>query len=157
MEVPQIVSFTKNYRFLSNFSHSPFSASLWLGEGPEFGFQTVEHYYQANKTINLYLAKEIIAARTPRRAKSLGRRVTLRPGWEGIKHDVMLTGVREKFKQNPELAARLVATGDATLIEGNTWNDRYWGCSPVKGADGIRWVGENYLGQMLMIVRQEIR
>jgi predicted NAD-dependent protein-ADP-ribosyltransferase YbiA (DUF1768 family) len=40
------------------------------------------------------------------------------------------------------LAERLMATGDAELIEGNTWGDRYWGV-----VDGT---GENRLDKHLM-------
>lgn len=35
--------------------------------------------------------------------------------------------VRAKFTQNPDLADKLLATGDAHLEEGNTWGDRIWG------------------------------
>lgn len=33
--------------------------------------------------------------------------------------------VRAKFTQNPKLGEQLLSTGNAVLIEGNTWNDRY--------------------------------
>ena len=35
------------------------------------------------------------------------------------------------------------------LIEGNTWNDTYWGV--------CNGVGKNTLGQLLMKIREEIR
>ena len=44
----------------------------------------------------------------------------------------------------------LVATGDAIVIEGNTWRDTYWGVDLKTGE------GENHLGKILMRVRSEL-
>ena len=46
----------------------------------------------------------------------------------------------------PELRTKLADTEDEELIEGNTWNDTYWGV--------CRGVGENHLGKLLMEVRE---
>lgn len=54
----------------------------------------------------------------------------------------------EKF-YDPDLNAKLQETGDAELIEGNYWGDRFWGV-----CDGV---GENHLGKLLMRVRSETR
>ena len=57
--------------------------------------------------------------------------------------------VQAKFEQNPVLAKWLLNTGDAKLIEGNTWNDRYWGvCAGI---------GQNKLGKILMKVRDNLK
>ncbi len=56
-----------------------------------------------------------------------------------------------KFTQNPDLLSKLLATGDAELIEGNTWGDRVWGVDLYRGA------GENHLGKILMRIRDELR
>ena len=63
----------------------------------------------------------------------------------------MLQIVRAKFAQNPDLAARLLRTGDRKLIEGNTWHDVFWGMDLNTGQ------GENHLGRILMQVREEMR
>ena len=55
--------------------------------------------------------------------------------------------LRNKFSE-PDLAARLLATGSTELIEGNNWNDTFWGV--------CRGRGRNMLGQLLMEVREEI-
>lgn len=55
--------------------------------------------------------------------------------------------LRAKFKQHPELAAMLIATGDAELVEGNTWGDTFWGRDLATGH------GENHLGRLLMELR----
>ena len=61
----------------------------------------------------------------------------------------MLRAVRAKFAQHVDLAALLLATGDALIVE-RARRDSYWGA----GADGS---GANKLGQILMIVRAELR
>ena len=47
------------------------------------------------------------------------------------------------------MAAKLLATGDAELVEGNTWGDRFWG---VSGGNGLNW-----LGRLLMEVRSDLK
>ena len=59
--------------------------------------------------------------------------------------------VREKFRQNEELAKMLLATGDRILEEGNSWNDTFWGVS-IKTRKG-----KNNLGIILMKVRDELK
>ena len=53
-----------------------------------------------------------------------------------------------KFTTNPNLAKRLLDTGDEELIEGNDWNDIFWGVCNGKG--------ENNLGKILMRIRNEL-
>lgn len=110
-------------------------------------FPTSEHAFQADKTLNMEERRAIAALSTPGKAKRAGKRVKLRPDWDKIRVDRMLAIVEAKFKQNPELMERLIATGDAELIEGNTWNDTFWGV--------CRGKGRNILGKILMIVRDE--
>ena len=87
----------------------------------------------------------------PSNAKRRGRHVQLRKDWESVKNGIMEEIVRAKFIQNLELKAQLLSTGDAILIEGNTWNDRYWGVDVRSG------VGKNHLGKILMKIRSELR
>ena len=56
----------------------------------------------------------------------------------------MRTALQLKFS-DPTLRAQLIATGDAELIEGNTWNDTFWGV--------CRGTGKNMLGTLLMELR----
>jgi len=136
-----IKEFQGQYRWLSNFWPSPF-----VLDG--IHFPTVEHGYQAYKASDGQEFVRILDARSPGEAKRLGKRVKLRMNWEAIKDGVMLALVRAKFEQNPDLAAKLIATGDEELVEGNTWGDTYWGV--------CRGVGQNKLGKILMNVRQEL-
>jgi ribA/ribD-fused uncharacterized protein len=91
----------------------------------------------------------IAKAATPGTAKRLGRAVSLRTDWETIKFAVMENLLRQKFA-NPALRWQLLATGSATLHEGNSWGDRIWGECPLG-------VGENHLGRLLMKIRDELR
>lgn len=139
-----ITSFSDQYRFLSNFYR--------LQGGVVYGdrtYPTVEHAYQASKTVHISERRLIQQTLSPGEAKRLGRKVRMRPEFEDMKVTIMLKLVRQKFK-NPFLANILVATGDRILIEGNDWGDQFWGESPVG-------VGENKLGKILMKVRNELR
>lgn len=136
-----IDSFRGDFGFLSNFHE----ASIWY-EGERY--PSVEHAFQAYKTTDPASRKLIRETARPGDAKKLGRGVQLRSDWETIKVELMRALVREKFK-NPILRAMLVATEDATLIEGNTWNDTTWGVCRGKGL--------NLLGKILMEVREECK
>lgn len=135
-----INSFEGKYAFLSNFYEHPIS------EG-SLTFPTNEHYFQAMKTLDLTERIAITRAGTPGQSKRMGRSVKLRSDWEDIKLSVMETALRLKFA-DPELAAMLKATGDEELVEGNWWNDTFWGV--------CNGVGENNLGKLLMKIRAEL-
>jgi ribA/ribD-fused uncharacterized protein len=95
-------------------------------------------------------------AKTPKSAKWLARHLGRQHRLDGHserRYELMLDIIRAKFS-TPEMAEKLLATGDRMLIEGNTWSDRRWGC--VQAKDGT-WRGKNWLGQILMQVRSELR
>ena len=139
--------FEGKYAFLSNFYESPF-------EYEGVVYPTNEHFFQAMKTLDLEERKKIAAAKTPGKAKRLGRKVSLRPDWEEVKVGVMSLGLSLKFAI-PELREALLATGDAELEEGNWWHDNIYGnckCDRCKEIEG-----KNMLGLILMKVREELK
>jgi ribA/ribD-fused uncharacterized protein len=136
-----ITSFRGKYIFLSNFYPSPMTV-----EGIRYA--TVEHAYQAAKTLDLNEKQIIADCEKPGQAKRLGKKVRLRKDWEQIKLNVMYLLLVFKFK-NPELREKLLATGDRELIESNDWGDYFWG--------QCMGIGENHLGKLLMRVRSEIQ
>lgn len=143
----KIDRFEGEFRFLSNFSLDPVFVfgRIW---------KTAEHAFQAAKTSILHEKVRIANQSSPGKAKRLGRnrsKTTIRADWEAIKIDIMLTIVRKKFSQHAELRAKLLATGDAELIEGNNWGDTFWGVDSVTGE------GRNELGKILMQVREEMK
>lgn len=139
-----ITSFSGKYRFLSNFWYSNIRPL-----GSSYTFPTVEHAYQCAKAVKKEDFLAIYNAKTPGQTKKIARTVELRPNWDEIKFKVMKIFVEIKFEQNPDLAQKLLNTGDAELVEGNTWGDVYWGV--CKG------VGENNLGKILMEVREKLK
>ena len=140
--MPKIDSFRGKYYFLSNF----YPAQLTYNE---VTYLNAEAAFQAQKVFS----KEeqlLFANLLPSEAKRLGRRVNLRPDWDRVKDQIMYEVVKAKFEQNPDLRAKLLATGYVYLEEGNTWGDRYWGVD----ANGV---GLNKLGHILMQVRRELQ
>ena len=134
-----IDQFRGDYHFLSNFYPIPV-----MYEGQVYS--SSEHAYMASKTNDLSQKQQIIDAKTPGEAKRLGRKATLRPDWEEVKYEVMWAILMAKFSA-PDMRAKLIGTGDATLVEGNNWGDKYWGVDLRTGE------GHNRLGEALMEVR----
>ena len=137
----RIDRFRGEHAFLSNFHRHPFE---WRGKT----WDTAEAPFQAAKTRDERMRERIRAAPSPGGAKRLGRRADLRCDWERIKDDVMHSVLVAKFAV-PELRDALLATGDAELVEGNTWGDVYWGVCGGRG--------RNQLGRTLMRIRDDIR
>ena len=127
-----INNFEGKYEFLSNFYESPFT---WRGNT----YPTVEHAFQAAKTLDPIYRQAIATAKTPGKAKRLGRAANLRPDWEEVKEQIMYECVLAKFSQNMGLMLALLATGNEELIEGTLWCDNEWGdckcpkCINIKG------------------------
>lgn len=138
-----ITEFRGPTRWLSNF-HS-------IGiEYEGVVYPSVEHAYMAAKTRVPQERAAVLACATPVEAKKLGYKLTLRLDWEDVKVGIMTDLNMQKFA-NPELQDKLLATGDAQLIEGNNWGDRLWGAEWDEETSS--WIGENLLGKILMEVR----
>lgn len=136
-----IENFKEEYAFLSNFW--PCAVSF---EGDIY--PSVEHAYVAAKTTDLELRLMIKATPTAGRVKRFGRGLVLRHNWDRMRIPVMRQLLLSKFG-DPALKAKLLATGEQALIEGNTWGDRFWGV--YLGS------GENNLGKLLMERRSMLR
>lgn len=139
----KVAEFQGEHRFLSNFW--PCYVHL-----DDLIFHSVEHAYQASKTLDKDMRERISLMVNPGAVKQLGRTIKLRPNWDQIKVQVMRHLVTEKFT-NPQLAEWLLKTGDVMLEEGNRWGDTFWGIDLRTGQ------GQNHLGQILMDVRSTIR
>jgi hypothetical protein len=136
-----IDSFCGQYAFLSNF---------YLHEVEFDGdmYPSAEHAYQAAKTIDLNEREAIRKLLTPGRAKRAGQKVKMRPDWRNWKTYFMRQILESKFS-NPEMREKLLSTGDNELVEGNNWNDTYWGVCDGKG--------KNHLGRILMEIRDTLK
>lgn len=136
----------ETYGWLSNFHRSDQEVDGLI-------YKTNEHYYQSKKALNLEFQNWIRLAPNPFHAMKTGRALRLgkigelRPDWEKVKLNIMLNGLRAKFN-NLLLKRKLLATGDSYLYEDSP-SDTYWGL--------VNGKGENYLGRLIMQVRDEIR
>ncbi len=137
-------STSDNFFEFSNFSEHGFTLKnkYWA---------TVEHYFQAQKFPGYPQEERIRIAKSPGKAKQLGRTrsVPLRTDWETVKDDMMREAVLAKFRADDDIKKRLLYTGNDKLVE-NAPKDYYWGC----GKDGT---GKNMLGKILMETREILR
>lgn len=128
--------------FLSNFFPSTI---VYKG----ITYPTVEHAYQAAKTMDKGKRFAISEAKSPAMAKKMGRAIkSLRKNWDRKKILVMEELLRLKFS-NYHMAKMLLSTSYAELIEGNWWGDTFWGVCKDRG--------KNMLGRLLMETRETIR
>jgi ribA/ribD-fused uncharacterized protein len=144
--IVSIGRFSDQFSFLSNFYDSVLEY-----EGVKY--PTVEHAFQAAKTQDSETRHQIAKMQSPSEAKAAGNRNGILKdfdpiGWELRKDKVMEELLRIKF-QNPDLKNLLAQTGNAKLIEGNTWGDTYWGVDLETGE------GANKLGVILEGIRSE--
>lgn len=137
-----ITGFFKEYRYLSNFH----IANIFY-EGIEY--PSSEHAYQAAKSLDIEVRKFIATLDSPMKAQKAGQQIECRPRWEEIKIGIMYNILLEKFTRHPELALKLLDTNDCVLVEGNTWDDTFWG---VCNGEGTNW-----LGKTLMRIRKNLR
>lgn len=89
----------------------------------------------------------------------------IRPDFDKIQLDVMLSIQREKFKW-PEAQRVLLSTLGFQLVYGNLVHDNYWGICSCHDAPASKrklgisrncnGIGQDVLGKILMQVRQEI-
>jgi ribA/ribD-fused uncharacterized protein len=133
-----IEKFKDEYEFLSNFYPSSIDYE-------SITYPTVEHAFQAAKTLDHTERQKIANLPTPAKAKAAGRKVKLREGWNDIRTTIMREIIEIKFSA-PTLMILLQNTGDSILIEGNTWNDTFWGV--------CRGKGQNWLGEIIMETRE---
>lgn len=146
-----IKEFQGEYRWLSNF---------WPIGNVEKQYQAAKFLDNATvfitgldgKPVKVRISTMILMAKTPGDAKRLAKKYKayMRKDWETVNISIMLELVRKKF-QIPELKAKLLATGDQLLQEGNKWSDSFWGVDLKTGK------GKNWLGVILMRVREELK
>lgn len=110
-----------------------------------FTYNSVEAAFQAQKCPERAVE---FCNLDPKTAKRLGKRVSLRPNWDSIKNDIMYQLLLLKFS-NPHLKQQLKATIPHELVERNPWHDTYWGTD-------MNGVGKNVLGQLLMLIRDQL-
>lgn len=136
----QILGFFGEYRYLSNFHMKDFVLDT-------ITFNCSEQAYMYQKTMVPKELTRILNCKTGPEAKKIGCMVTLRDDWDLYRLYAMHRVLVAKFR-DPELAEKLIGTGNSYLEETNTWQDRFWG---VCGG-----LGHNHLGLTLMKIRTRL-
>lgn len=137
----RIAGFVGSYRWLSNYLPCPVTY-----EGRAYG--SSEAAYHASKFPEA--DRDEFTRLDPDASKKLSRKKTVdQAWWDARKERVMREIVTAKFAQNPELARKLLETGERHLEELNWWGDKFWGT--------VQGDGQNVLGKILMEVRAGLR
>lgn len=142
--------------------------SQWFERPFEFNqtiYPTAEHWMMAEKAKlfgDVEIWEKIINSKSPKTAKSLGRKVKNfdYKKWSAVKERIVKNGNYLKFKQHQDLWVYLDATEDKVLVEASPY-DKIWGIGMKYGDSGIEnpnnWKGLNLLGYALMEVRDKLR
>jgi predicted NAD-dependent protein-ADP-ribosyltransferase YbiA (DUF1768 family) len=109
-------------------------------------YPTVEHAYWTLSTDDDEARRRIIAAPRAYAAFRIGQGRRAGSGGPRVQLAVMLSLLRAKFAQHPDLADRLVATGTSRLVNGVAFTS-FWGTQAQ---------GRNWLGRLLEVVRSEL-
>lgn len=104
----KITSFRDEYRFLSNFYQCPF-------EYKGLTYPNAEAAFQAQKCSNDEDKIKYTLQKNPVRVKQMGKKEPNLPAnWDTHSYDIMNEILHAKFSV-PELAEKLIATGDSYL------------------------------------------
>jgi len=101
---------------------------------------------------------KIMNSNDPREQKRIGRTVEgfVADRWNVVARDIVFKGNVAKFVQNSDLRAYMLATGDQEIVEASP-EDTIWGIGlSADDPDAYfksKWKGTNWLGEVLMNVR----
>ena len=127
-------------------------------------FATAEHYMMWRKAMlfgDEEVASQVLAARHPKQAKDLGRRVRHfdEAAWVAHRREIVVAGNVAKFGQHPGIGRYLTGTGARVLVEASPL-DRVWGIGLAADDPAIEkprsWRGLNLLGFALADVRAQL-
>ena len=135
--VVDVKEFRGKYAFLSNMYKCQVKVDGIV-------YQSAEAAYQAQKTTDIDIRHEF-SKLGPVEAKEKGRHIQMLKSFNRI--DAMGKVLIAKFSQNKDLLDELLKI-NGVIVEGNTWNDTYWGVCNGKG--------ENMLGKMLSRIRDNV-
>lgn len=138
-----IKEFQGEFRWLSNFTR----CYIHL-DGRDFS--SVEHAYMSAKSDDPDWKHFCETENSAGLVKRRSRYITLVDNWDDIKVDIMRECINQKF-DDPFLKAKLLATEDCHIQEGNMWNDKFWGVCLKTGK------GQNILGKLIMEKREMLR
>ena len=140
-----IFTHQKGLEFLSNMRYYkiPYQSEI---------FNASENIYQFSK-LPENLKKDWLfrfARMNPFTARKITRKLPVREDWEDIKLKVMFDVLRLKFYTHSYLIKELTKI-EGPLVEYNYWKDTFW------GYDINLKEGKNYLGKLLMLLRDAFK
>jgi hypothetical protein len=148
-----------SYGFLSNF----YMPATFTDPISNIVFTSSEKYYMAAKAAVAQNAKsfhDIMKNNDPSIVKKHGSSFEVPTEWDWLKVGVMEVACYLKFSQNRDIGNALLDTGDAQLVEAAP-NDSFWGIgineNEARHTERSMWPGKNFLGQVLMRVRQHLK
>jgi len=146
-------------------SESPFSQwhpSEFTVEGKRF--VCAEQFMMHGKAVlfgDLETARRILASKSPKTQKALGRKVQGfdEQLWRRERERIVYEGNHAKFTQNSELLKALLGTVGTELVEASPL-DRIWGVGlseeDPRIQDPSQWRGQNLLGKVLTRLRDDL-
>lgn len=145
-----LMMFSGEYAFLSNMAPCVIHHDGYI-------FQSTECAYQAAKFNDPTIKQMFVEIDNGRKAKVLARKLVQASDvdtlsvdqWNSMRVRLMYDINYQKYTTREDLMEKLMATGTTPLIEGNTWNDQFWGVD-VRSRKGL-----NTLGGILMAIRNQ--
>lgn len=150
------------YGYMSNWYHAEFD---YAGRH----YVNSEQYMMFQKVAlgkRYDLADLIMSETDPAKIKEYGGKnyfdnfLDIKPVWDAICKNIVKYGVKAKFAQNSDIFKALLDTGNALLCE-CAGSDTIWGIGinikDTSWKDVSNWRGHNYLGKILMEIREEFR
>jgi ribA/ribD-fused uncharacterized protein len=128
-------------------------------------YNCAEQYMMAMKAITFNdqeALTKIMASGDPSLQKATGRLVkNFDPTvWNPVAKDYVYKANMAKFTANPKLFDYILSTGDREIVEASP-TDKIWGIgmdtSDPDLLDKSKWRGTNWLGEVLMQVRNDLR
>ena len=153
---------TDKYVFFWGGVFSQWAPSKFSLNGVEYN--CAEQYLMAAKAIlfnDTNAHKQIMGTTSPAYQKSIGRKVKgfIVSVWEKRCRDIVYEANYAKFTQNPHMLVELIQTGDREIVEASP-EDKIWGIglheSDPRCLDKEQWNGKNWLGIIIMKVRETI-
>ena len=137
----KIESFTGDYAFLSN----AYNCKI---EFEGLVYNNADAAYEAQKCLDKNMMNKFTRLSSAK-ARAKGRNLPENEEFEYDKVNILYKIVLAKFKQNEDLKRKLLDTGDAELINDNTFRDEVYGVYNGRGM--------NILGKTLELVRSILK
>lgn len=148
-----IVNFTGDHAFMSN--------SLVLSPNRRVAYEgilypSVDHAYQAAKTLDTHQREFIASVSAPNVARILANHLVRRPDWLDVRLGIMRELIYVKFAANAnEFMPKLLATGHQFIAYNDPKKDPFWGA--VYNESTGEWSGHNYIGKAIIALRTHIQ